>query len=279
MRIIQTNHLTPRQQEIVNQYNLLNYCKVINNLNLANLKVYSSDDKTNLLISSVTKLISGEQAQKQGLRYVVRINGPLEEVKPKLLANDPEILSKVLEKIRVHNFKYNLDCNLVDGDYDKLIIDLIDEYNQISVCESFNNFKLSDLGISKVTSQPTQSFVSFIIRRWGGGSVPITNQYNVRVPFDIEETRRRIENNDEVLYRMVSIKLDKYRDELPFKCDGNVGKPVVDNNVSSVPMDGPVDNDRITHTGPKNASINYQLTPKDSINENTIRIKQIMGLN
>jgi hypothetical protein len=279
-RTIQKNNITPRQQEIINQYNYLNYCKLVNNLNLADLKVYSTNDnKTNLLIANPVKLMDGEEAQKLGLRYVIKISKPLEEIKEKLLANDPEILSKVLEKIRVHNFKHHIDCGLKNVDYEKKIIDLIDEFNQISVCESFNNFKVSNLGVSRVPSKPELSMVTFIIRRWGGGSVPMINQYNVRVPFDFDETTRRIENDDEVLYRMVSIKLDKYRNELPFKCDGNVGKPVVDDNVSSVPMGGPVDNDRITHTGPKNASISYQLTPKDSINENTIRIKQIMGLN
>jgi hypothetical protein len=65
-------------------------------------------------------------------------------------------------------------------------------------------------------------------------------------------------------------------------CDGpvtddTVSKPESNSLPNTTPIDGPVDKS-VSHTGPKDVSINYQLTPKDGVNENIIRIKKIMGI-
>jgi hypothetical protein len=283
---LRRDKLTDRQKEIIKRFNDLNYCNAINNINLDTVKIYSGSDgdkgyvRTMIVIAGSIKFLSGPEAYSSGYRFNVQVKKPIDEVREMLKNKDPELMSKISEIIRIHNFKKGFNCNGPVKNFDEQIKNLIDEYNEINICKIFNDFKLSDLKIFKLSDNKS-SQAHIYLSKWnydGESSKDAKSGYikSFRIPISLEELKEKIDNNDEALFRKIKRGLEIEMERLQLNCDGPVTNDAVSKPESNpIPNNGPLDKS-VSHTGPKDVSINYQLTPKDNVNENIIRIKKIM---
>jgi hypothetical protein len=279
--------ITDRQEEIVKQFNDLNYCNAINNINLDTVNIYDGTIgdyiRTIIVIAGSIKHLTGPEAYTLGYRFNVQVKKPMDEVREMLKNKDPELMGKISETIRIHNFKKGFKCDGPVQNFNEKIKNLVDEFNQINICKIFNEFKLSDLKLFKVTENPNQSSAHIYLKKWNYGGVKDEgSKYTkaFRLPFSPEEAKEKIDNNDEVLFRKIRRGLEIEMERLQLNCDGPVtddivSKPESNSLPNTTPIDGPVDKS-VSHTGPMDASINYRLIPKDGVNENIIRIKKIM---
>jgi hypothetical protein len=280
--------ITDRQEEIIKQFNDLNYCNAINNINLDTVKIYDGtaggdNIRTMIVVAGSIKNLSGPESYTSGYRLNIQVKKPMDEVREMLKNKDPELMGKISEVLRIHNFKKGFKCDGPVQNFDKKIKNLVDEFNQINICKIFNEFKLSDLKFFKVTGNPNHTLAHLYLKKWNyGGAKDEGSKYikSFRLPFSPEEVKEKIDNNDEVLFRKIRRGLDIEMERLQLNCDGpvtddTVSKPESNSLPNTTPIDGPVDKS-VSHTGPKDVSINYRLTPKDSVNENIIRIKKIM---
>jgi hypothetical protein len=262
--------LNKRQQEIVNQYNELSYCKTFSDVKLTDFKLYNinNNNRTSMKLDVPIKFMAQRPAQKQGYKMTLGINLPIDKVQEKINNNDQELLDLINEKIEFHHFKHKRDCNFKE-DYESEIKKLIDEFNEISRCRTVNEFELSDVMIYKVSgnNNPDRSFCRFNIPMWGRANLDRKKyEFASVLPFSVELTKEKIANNDESLFRMIKGRLNKFLGDL--SCDE---EPTNTTNDVMVPGD-PLGKNNITHTGPKDLSINYTL------NEEISRIKKMMGL-
>jgi hypothetical protein len=258
-------NITIKQKLIVDEYNLLNYCNAINNINLDNISLYKKNDGkySTVEIAGKMKFLHGPEAYSRGYRLKISIDKPVDVVRDKFLKNDQDLMAKISDKIRIHNYKYNIECTGPINDFDSRVKSLVDEFNQISICNKLINFKLTDLRIYPSNFIENAQLSIYIPSWMMGDSKEKTKQnfiINFRAPFGVEEMEARVAKNDEALYRIFKPKINKIIEELPFKCDGKLPQP----KSNPTPTDGPVDKS-ISNTG-----------SKDGLNENIIRIKKIM---
>ena len=246
-----------RQEEIIKEYNELSYCKTFGNVKLEDFRLHSYNNRTVMEVACTTKFLDTLSAQKQGYRFKVGVNLPIDKIREKVNNNDQELKDLIDKKIKLHNFKFNRNCDL-SKDYDMEMRNLIDEFNQITKCRAINEFKLTDLLVYPIKNYPNRTNAKINMTTWAEGPAKEISQKGYRlafvIPFSVEETKEKIANNDEALFRMIKIKLDNISGDL--SCNNE--------------PEGDTPDRTTTHTGPEDLSFNYQLS------EEVLRIKTIM---